>query len=92
MEAPIVDYEDFWKPIEPLPPLPKPRRAIDPGHSPVPNRVGFHCIPFVMFVMKTGLRWPPTKASRIAPNRKFSGRLPAAFSPRCGGIDRMAKP
>ncbi len=53
MGAPIID-DELWALIEPLLPLPKPRRKKYPGRLPVSNRAALNGI---LFVFKTGMRW-----------------------------------
>jgi transposase len=53
MPAPIID-DELWELIEPLLPLPKPRRKRYPGRLPVSDRAAFNGI---LFVLKTGMRW-----------------------------------
>lgn len=53
MQAPIID-DELWALIEPLLPLPKPRRKSDPGRPRVSDRTALNGI---LFVLTTGLRW-----------------------------------
>ncbi|WP_414437219.1 IS5 family transposase [Burkholderia multivorans] len=53
MGAPIAD-DEFWKLIEPLLPVVKPRAKSDPGRRSVPDRAALNGI---LFVLRTGIRW-----------------------------------
>ncbi|WP_250502393.1 transposase [Caballeronia sp. AZ7_KS35] len=53
MGAPIVE-DELWALIEPLLPMPKPRRKKYPARLPVANRAALNGI---LFVLKTGIRW-----------------------------------
>ena len=46
--------DELWNRIQPLLPLPKPRRFRFPGRKPLDNRKAFVGI---LFVLKTGIRW-----------------------------------
>ncbi len=53
MGAPIAD-DEFWKLIEPLLPVVKPRAKSDPARPSVPDRAALNGI---LFVLRTGIRW-----------------------------------
>jgi transposase len=53
MAKPVLD-DNLWELIEPLLPLPKPRRFRYPGRKPVPNRAA---LTGILFVLKTGIPW-----------------------------------
>src|SRR5262249_33916550 len=53
MAAPLVP-DALWERVEPLPPLPKPRRFRYPGRKPLTNR---QALTGILFVLKTGSRW-----------------------------------
>ena len=53
MAKPILD-ESLWQLIEPVLPLPKPRRQKYPGRKPVSNR---QALTGILFVLKTGIPW-----------------------------------
>ena len=53
MAKPILD-ESLWQLIEPVLPLPKPRRKKYPGRKPISNR---QALTGILFVLKTGIPW-----------------------------------
>ena len=53
MAKPVLD-DNLWELIEPLLPLPKPRRFRYPGRKPVSNRAA---LTGILFVLKTGILW-----------------------------------
>ncbi len=53
MAKPILD-DDLWALIEPLLPLPKPRRFKYPGRKPLDRR---KVLTGVLFVLRTGMPW-----------------------------------
>jgi len=53
MAKPLVD-DELWALVEPLLPLPKPRRWRFPGRKPLDNR---KALTGILFVLKTGIPW-----------------------------------
>ena len=53
MAKPILD-ESLWILIEPVLPLPKPRRRKYPGRKPISNR---QALTGILFVLRTGIPW-----------------------------------
>jgi transposase len=53
MAKPLLD-DKLWNVIEPLLPVPKPRRFRHPGRKPISQRQAFTGI---LFVLKTGIPW-----------------------------------
>lgn len=53
MAKPILD-ESLWQLVEPVLPLPKPRRKKYPGRKPISNR---QALTGILFVLKTGIPW-----------------------------------
>ncbi len=53
MAKPLLD-DDLRELIQPLLPLPKPRRFLYPGRKPVPTRAA---LTGILFVLKTGIPW-----------------------------------
>lgn len=53
MAKPILD-DDLWTLIEPLLPVPKPRRFRYPGRKPITNR---RALTGIIFVLRTGIPW-----------------------------------
>jgi transposase len=53
MAKPILD-DVLWQWLEPLLPLPKPRRSRFPGRKPLDNR---RALTGILFVLKTGIPW-----------------------------------
>jgi transposase len=53
MARPIID-DDLWAILEPLLPMPKPRRKRYPGRKPVEPR---NCLTGILFVLRTGIPW-----------------------------------